>query len=584
VNLDIYTFAFALGIVYSIQIVIFFHEYQYHKNLKGPGWWLLWSAASVAAFLSMVLRQVKSIEHIALFTQNVMFILAAIFVYVGIMRFLGKRPRLNLQLLVIVIFGLPLSYYTFAEDNIQIRSILLFSAVVIGGSIAVYDLHRGSVKSVRTALNLCIFIILFHVFHAAIKVTLLLTGSRIESLNSQDFFNTSGYIEILIVSIFLPYALIMMINQRLRHEIDKARDHFEIIFNTTPDAIIITDLIDGKIISVNRQFFNITGYHPDQVLGRTTRELNLWKNIEERKDFISMMQMQGKCTNYEADFRRSDQTIIPSLISSQLMNINEVPHIISIIRDISELKLREKEILSQNNQLKISNLEKDKFFSIIAHDLKGPFSSFLGLSEIMAEEIPHMPISEVIKIAAIVRDSARNVFSLLNNLLEWSLIKQGTSNFLPVLTSLLAEVNECINIYAEIGKGKRISLNNLISPKIMVYVDQNMLLSLIRNLLSNAIKFTPEGGSVTIAAVLLEDHSCLISVTDTGIGISGEMKKQLFRIDSNTSRAGTNGEASCGLGLLLCKEFVDKHQGKIWVESKEGEGSTFFVRLPGESA
>ena len=583
-NLDIYTFALALGIVYSIQIVIFFHEYLHHKNLKGPGWWLLWSTASVVAFISLVSRQIKSIEHIAIFVQNVMFILAAVFVYVGIMRFLGKKALLKLQFLVIGIFVFPLSYYTFAADNIQIRSILIFSAVVVCGSIAAYDLHRSRVKSVRMALNLCISIILFHVLHAAMKVVMLLTISRIESINSQDFFNTSGYIEILVVSVFLTYALIMMINQRMRYEIDCAKDHFEIIFNTSPDAIIISSLTNGKITSVNKRFSEISGYQPDQVLGKTTSDLNLWKNYDDRKDFISLIMKQGHCTNYEADFRKRDHTILPGLISSQLIDIDEIPQMISIIRDISELKERERETLSQNMQLKMTNLEKDKFFSIIAHDLRGPFSSFLGFTEIMAEEISHMPISEVINIAAHMRDSARNIFSLLNNLLEWSLIKQGTVNFNPIKTSLLAEVNECLKVFTDIGKVKSITINNFITPEIMVQADQNMLLSLIRNLLSNGIKFTPEGGSVTIAAEMLADQSCLISVTDTGIGISQEMQELLFRIDAKASRKGTNGESSCGLGLLLCKEFVDRHSGEIWVESKEGEGSTFFVRLPGESA
>ena len=226
------------------------------------------------------------------------------------------------------------------------------------------------------------------------------------------------------------------------------------------------------------------------------------------------------------------------------------------------------------------NREKDKFFSIIAHDLKSPFSSFLGLTEIMAEEIPNLPLSEVIQLAAKMRDSARNLYGLLDNLLEWSLIKQGVTKFSPVQILLYPQIKECTITYLDPMQKKHIQLLIEVPTETKVYADENMLRSLLRNLISNAIKFTHEGGSITIAAENQPDLSCLISVTDTGIGISPVMQKLLFKIDASTSRKGTNGELSTGLGLLLCQEFATRHSGTIWVESKESEGSTFFIQLP----
>jgi len=375
-----------------------------------------------------------------------------------------------------------------------------------------------------------------------------------------------------------------MLNQRLTSEMKIAKDHFEVIFNTTPDAILITRLSDGTITSVNDSFFELTGYTTAEAVGRSTYELNVWVNEEDRNLYIAKLGQTGSCFDYEFEFRSKEKGILFGLLSGRMILLNGEPHIISIVRNITERKTREKEIVSQNIELKRINDEKDKFFSIVAHDLKGPFSSFLGLTEIMAEEIPKLPISEVIKLAAKMRDSARNLFSLLNNLLEWSLVKQGIASFKPVKGVLSKEVNECIATFSEVGQKKNISINNLLSPEIEVYADQNMLHSLMRNLLSNGIKFTHEGGSITIDARNCSDQGCLIMVQDTGIGIASEMLPLLFKIDANTSRKGTNGELSSGLGLLLCKEYVNRHKGSIWVESTVGEGSTFFIKLPGESA
>lgn len=583
-SIDIYTFAVALGIVYFIQFVIFIHEYFYHKNFNGPGWWLLWSSAAVVGFISLQTRQIESIEHISIWVQNVMHILAYLFLYIGIMRFLGRRERLNVLIVIFLLFVVPYTYYVFVVDDIHIRTILIWGTAAVISFLSAYDINRYKEKSLNVARIICILVFLFHALFSTTKVALLLIGSKIDRVDSPLFINTSSYIEILMVSIFWTYALIMMINQRLTSEMENARDHFESIFNTTPDAILITSLSEGTITTVNDRFYNLLGYKPEEVIGKSTLDLNIWAKSEDRQKLASLLVPNGYCSDYEFEFRKKDQTVRIGLMSCKMIKLHDIPYVISIFRDITERKLREKEVSDQNIHLKTINDEKDKFFSIIAHDLKGPFSSFLGLTEIMAEEIPRLPISEVIKLAAKMRDSARNLFGLLNNLLEWSLIKQGITKYNPEQVVLGNEVNECIIAYKESSQIKQISTNILLSPDIRVYADHNMLRSLIRNLLSNAIKFTPDGGSIAIAAELLGDKSCLISVKDNGIGISKEMLPLLFKMDENTSRKGTNGELSCGLGLLLCKEFVSRHNGEIWVESEEGEGSTFYVKFPGKSA
>jgi PAS domain S-box-containing protein len=251
-----------------------------------------------------------------------------------------------------------------------------------------------------------------------------------------------------------------------------------------------------------------------------------------------------------------------------------------IFRDITEQKLAEETLRLSEENLRKNNAEKDLFFSIIAHDLKSPFSSFLGLTQIMAEELHHLTMAEVQDIAVTMKNSATNLFSLLENLLEWSKIKQGTVPFNPVTIRLRAMIDEYLAVVFDMALNKGITIACYIPDNMVVYADTNMLQTIIRNLVSNAVKFTSRGGNVSVSAVSNHTGHIEIAIQDTGIGINKEMVENLFRIDRNTNRKGTEGELSTGLGLLLCKEFIEKHGGLFWVESEVGTGSKFKFTLP----
>jgi CheY-like chemotaxis protein len=176
--------------------------------------------------------------------------------------------------------------------------------------------------------------------------------------------------------------------------------------------------------------------------------------------------------------------------------------------------------------------------------------------------------------------SARNIFNLLENLLEWSQMQEGHTAFNPQIQDLKELFNESTKIVNDSARNKAIEISIDIPKELEVFADTNMLQTVIRNLVSNAIKFTRHGGRITISAGPGENNTVVIAVKDTGIGMSNEMLDNLFRIDVKSGRRGTEGEPSTGLGLLLCKEFIEKHGGKIWVESEEGKGSVFYFTLP----
>ena len=250
-----------------------------------------------------------------------------------------------------------------------------------------------------------------------------------------------------------------------------------------------------------------------------------------------------------------------------------------ISRDITKNKLAEEEIKLKNELLQIINSEKDKFFSILAHDLRGPLSAFVSATQIIAEEIQTMGIEEIKEITLSMKTSATNIYSLLENLLEWSRLRRGVMDFIPEKINLKKKIEECVAVLSESARKKGIEILISIPEVIDVLADSLMFDTVIRNLISNAIKFTPVGGKVTLTAGYIEDHTIEIKISDSGIGMTPELKDKLFLLNEKTSRKGTEGEPSTGLGLLLCKEFIEKHNGKIRVESEVGKGSTFSFTI-----
>ena len=263
---------------------------------------------------------------------------------------------------------------------------------------------------------------------------------------------------------------------------------------------------------------------------------------------------------------------------------NHIPvSMVGTIRDITEQKLAEDEIQRKNIELQKINAEKDKFFSIIAHDLRSPFNGFLGLTEIMAEGLPRMSSEEIQTIAVAMRNSATNLFRLLGNLLEWSRMQRGLTTFNPEPVLLLPKISDSLVLILEAASKKEIAVNYNVPEDLKVFADPNMLGAILRNLVANAVKFTQRGGNIIISAKPANGNQFEISIHDTGIGMNNDMLDHLFQLDVNVSRKGTEGEPTTGLGLIICKDFVEKHGGKLWAESEERKGSVFHFILPGRA-
>ncbi len=252
-----------------------------------------------------------------------------------------------------------------------------------------------------------------------------------------------------------------------------------------------------------------------------------------------------------------------------------------IISNTLERKLVEEQLRNSERSLKELNIAKDKFFSIIAHDLKNPFMGILGFTEILNSSFEQYDDAEKQKMISFIKKSAESAYKLLENLLEWSRVQIGAAKVEPVLADISILINESITSLKNFAQAKNIKIITTVPNETYVYADIEMTKTVIRNLLTNAIKFSYTDGYIKITSEETPDK-IKISVTDKGVGIPKRVMENLFKIDKSTSSKGTMGEKGTGIGLILCKEFLDKNNGEIIVSSTEKEGSTFMVILPKE--
>jgi PAS domain S-box-containing protein len=353
---------------------------------------------------------------------------------------------------------------------------------------------------------------------------------------------------------------------------------FRNVFENSNDAIMITDIETGKYIDCNRMSETMTGYPRSEILSLKAGSLLKSSGKEESRIYIERLKI-GEGVRSETEIVSKDGRIIPVEFNASVMEIDKKPCIVSLMRDISERKKAEEQLRKNAVDLKQLNATKDKFFRIIAHDLKNPFSSLLGASELLSKNAENFSTEKIKSYSTILNSSARSGFELLENLLEWSKTQIGDIEFRPDTINIKAIVERNLLSLKISALNKEIQLLSEITGDFELSGDKNMIDTVIRNLISNAIKFTPMQGIISISAYKT-DAFAIITVKDNGIGIAKENIEKLFKIDTKFVNIGTANERGTGLGLILCKEFVEKHGGKIWVESELGAGSSFKFSLP----
>ncbi len=437
---------------------------------------------------------------------------------------------------------------------------------------------------------------------SADKLLLLETGLKGEYLTQLEAISEHMGLKYEILPVGLSYCKLFLdsiiskwrvenernlLNEKLASTFTRAAD-FALAYDQLNSLV---DLIDEKEI-VNKifNFLNIL-FLPSNIIYSPVTGEGDGKQVFFKNEINGKSLSKDKCFSIQLSNKNEAVgvfNIIDVALPQYIEKYKEISHIIGSIgglaianaRKFAKIREDEKQIRQYSEQLKELIATKDKFFSIIAHDLKSPFQGLLGLTELFAKDINSFSQEEMAQLSGELHGNAKNLFKLLHNLLDWARMQQGQVSYNPMELFLKEIVNENIDLLVKRGEQKEIKIASKIHTNQRVFADAAMLNSIIRNLLSNALKFSKKGGKVTVKAREVDNKMVEISVIDSGIGMSEALLNNLFKLEEKVGRKGTDGESSTGLGLLLCREFVKKHNGSIWVESKEGVGSTFYFTLP----
>lgn len=364
---------------------------------------------------------------------------------------------------------------------------------------------------------------------------------------------------------------------------------------------------DGTLLEINDTFLTFTGYTREEIIEKKRFEdfLTIGGKIFYETHFSPLLHMQGEVSQINFDFIRKDKTRFPVLINAIMQSTNENSHnvIQFIVLDITQRKQYELELLNakkrseellsqlsivnkelitniqiieeQSRELEKLNATKDKFFSIVAHDLKSPLNSLKMFSSILIDDFDDLSKDEILTMSKHLHDSVDNTIKMADNLIIWAMVQMGGYQFNEESIKVKDIVSNIFNLYQDLALKKGIHLNYKVEDALAIKGDKNQIEFIIRNLVNNAIKFTYKNGFVNLTAQSSPNNHVQISVSDSGIGISEQSKKELFLLGKKQSTNGTDGEKGTGLGLMLSYEFLKLNGGQIEIDSNLGKGTTF---------
>lgn len=361
--------------------------------------------------------------------------------------------------------------------------------------------------------------------------------------------------------------------------LEKSKERYQKLVEMQGEGLGKVDQ-DERFIFANPAAERIMGVPAGTLIGRKLNDfVTLDTLVQVRKQ--TMIRTEGQQSTYEMEIIRPDgeKRVLLVTATPSLNSMGEFESSVGIFLDITDRKNIENELKKNESELKDLNTTKDKLFSIIAHDLRGPVGTSANLLEVMIEDHSSLSNDEQLNMLEILLNSAKSTFNLLETLLSWSIIQTGNLVFRPEFFNLTKCVGAIVENMSPTAFSKNISL--LFDPKeeVFVFADQNMMQTVMRNLIGNAIKYTSKDGAILVK-IVNQGNNSEISITDNGVGMDEETRNNLFILNKQNSKYGTENEKGTGLGLILCKEFIEKHKGRLVVESELGKGSTFKFDIP----
>lgn len=353
----------------------------------------------------------------------------------------------------------------------------------------------------------------------------------------------------------------------------------KLILDNINDVIGISTKEDG-IIYLSPSVLKEAGWSEKELHYKNIFDIALEADISTIKEAFSRLDIDKEVTfEWRSKTKDNRYEWVETTVKNSICEEDNIEYRVFSCRNIQRRKELEAQLQSKADELANLNNMKDKFFSLIAHDLKNPMFSLITLTEFIQSKISTLTQSEILDFINQINDSAKNSFILLENLLEWAKSQSGSIEFKPEKVKIENVILECWRLAKSQAANKNISISIETSPELYANADHKMLSTIVRNIISNAIKYTPEYGKVSVIA-RREDNNVLLIIEDSGIGMNKEQLKYLFTTDTRKQLNGIPSQHGSGLGLVLCKEFIDRHNGQISVESSFGNGSKFIIRIP----
>ena len=487
-----------------------------------------------------------------------------------IVAYLYKAPLLFGSQVVPVSLPAVICFLVFSITLLRIYELKFLTHKLIKDNVVTRQL-------LKSFLPIAVFTVLFQGF--------LITNISIKP-NSLTIFVAVILFIVVAVIIFIIIKVSENLGDKLmkaEQAINASEEKLKFYTNNSPMAVIEWDS-DFIVTLWTGDSEKIFGWNAEEVVGKKIMDLNfvyepdipIVQKTMEKLTCGLFKQVISTNRNY-----RKDRSIITcAWYNTILQNQNgEMLSVLSQILNITERKQAEQVIKESEKKLLQLNTDKNRFISILGHDLKNPFNNLLGLSEVLTEDIHKLNTSEIVDIAHNIDKSVRIINNLLEDILMWAGTQQGKIPFKPQKLNFADICRDTLEILNPNAKAKNITISYSATEHINVFADIDMIKTVLRNLVSNAIKFTNKKGTININATQT-DSNVTISVSDNGIGISSDNLVKLFDISEVLTTKGTAGETGTGLGLLLCKEFTEKHGGKIWVVSEVGKGSSFYFTIP----
>jgi len=559
-NIDIRTLSIVLSITAVLQTSVILMQYLANKTYKGIGWWLTGYMFLAASSAFIPLREIAILEKPSIIMTNLFQIAGAVSLYFGINTFFNKKINSIFPLFFSLTYMAIASYFTFADNNLPMRIINNSIVMAIASFIISYTLivHKKRSIAISVIFLSSIFIIqgIMYSFRAAITIIQPVTG---------DFF-TPTMIQVSVFMISLininlwMTGFIVMINQRLNEDNLEAKEHFELIFNTSPDAAIISRLDNGYIISVNDGFVSLSGLTREEVLSRTASEIAIWNNADDITKITSGLRKKGITENTEIDFKDKKGDILSGLVSAKIVTLRGIPHVISVARDITlRKKIEDKliraidEVIKQKENAENANREKELLLREVHHRIKNNMSTVMGLLSIQTDTV-----KEPAAIAAL-EDTISRIRSMM--VLYDKLYRSEGFIAISIKEYLSPLVDEIAGIFPNI---KVIKIEKNIDD-FMANAETLFSLGIIINeLITNMMKYAftgMESGVISISASLLDSRASVI-IKDNGIGIP----------------ASVDIDNSAGFGLQLVSMLIQQIRGTIQID--RNNGTKFTIEFP----